>query len=241
MIRELRANNIDNVNDNSALTNHLNERGIDKDDVISVKHWQSASGDYRFSIVTKEDLSIKESLIFDKVNKFVEEYSPDYTPIKRKKQSEPHLLVINPADIHIGKYASAIETGEEYNSEIAVKRVMEGIMGLIDKAQGFQIEKILFCIGNDVLHVDNVYSTTTKGTPQDTDGKWWEHYELALAFILCHRLRRLTSGPESANPQNITTNAICKCTRHRIRKDHAEQAAKTRIPPVPARPAGRTC
>lgn len=184
MIRELRANNIDNVNDNSALTNHLNERGIDKDDVISVKHWQSASGDYRFSIVTKEDLSIKESLIFDKVNKFVEEYSPDYTPIKRKKQSEPHLLVINPADIHIGKYASAIETGEEYNSEIAVKRVMEGIMGLIDKAQGFQIEKILFCIGNDVLHIDNVYSTTTKGTPQDTDGKWWEHYELALALYV---------------------------------------------------------
>ena len=32
MIRELRANNIDNVNDNSALTNHLNERGIDKDE-----------------------------------------------------------------------------------------------------------------------------------------------------------------------------------------------------------------
>ena len=67
MIRELRANNIDNVNDNSALTNHLNERGIDKDNVISVKHWQSASGDYRFSIVTKEDLTIKESLIFDKL------------------------------------------------------------------------------------------------------------------------------------------------------------------------------
>ena len=61
---------------------------------------------------------------------------------------------------------------------------MEGIMGLIDKAQGFQIEKILFCIGNDVLHIDNVYSTTTKGTPQDTDGKWWEHYELALALYV---------------------------------------------------------
>ena len=191
IIRELRANNIDNVNNNSALTNHLKERGIDKDDVISVKHWQSASGDYRFSIVTKEDLNIKESLIFDKVNKFIEGYSPDYTEIKRKKQSEPHLLVINPADIHIGKYAKAIETGEDYNSEIAVKRVMEGIKGLINKAQGFQIEKILFCIGNDVLHIDNVYSTTTKGTPQDTDGKWWEHYELALAlYVECIEILR---------------------------------------------------
>jgi hypothetical protein len=53
MIRELRANQIDNINDNSALSTHLDERGINQDDVISVKHWQSASGDYRFSIVTK--------------------------------------------------------------------------------------------------------------------------------------------------------------------------------------------
>ena len=85
MIRELRAQNLENVNDNSALTDHLNERGIDKNDVISVKHWQSASGEYRFSIVTKENLALKESLIFEKVNKFVEEHSPDYKPIKRKK------------------------------------------------------------------------------------------------------------------------------------------------------------
>ena len=78
MIRELRAQNLENVNDNSALTDHLNERGIDKNDVISVKHWQSASGEYRFSIVTKENLALKENLIFEKVNKFVEEHSPDY-------------------------------------------------------------------------------------------------------------------------------------------------------------------
>jgi len=97
---------------------------------------------------------------------------------------DPHLLVINPADIHIGKYAKSLETGEEYNSEIAVKRVMDGLYGLVEKSQGFEIERVLFCIGNDVLHIDNVYATTTKGTHQDTDGKWWEHYELALALYV---------------------------------------------------------
>ena len=45
---------LDNINDNSALSNHLKERGINKDDVVSVKHWQSMGGDLRFSIVTKE-------------------------------------------------------------------------------------------------------------------------------------------------------------------------------------------
>ena len=50
MIRELRAKRIDNVNDNSALTDHLNDRGIDKDDVISVKHWQYVTHHYLYKI-----------------------------------------------------------------------------------------------------------------------------------------------------------------------------------------------
>jgi hypothetical protein len=192
MIRELRAGQIDNINDNSALSTHLDERGIDQDDVISVKHWQSASGDYRFSIVTKENLDLKEKDIFDKVNQFVSQYAPAYHKIPRSKKKSPHLLVINPADIHIGKYASETETGEQYNTSIAIHRVIEGIHGLIDKSKGFEIERVLFCIGNDVLHIDNVYGTTTKGTPQDTDGKWWEHYELALAlYVECIETLRL--------------------------------------------------
>ena len=184
LINEFRGNNLENINGNTALDLHLKERGIDKNDVVSVKHWQSMSGELRFSIVTKEDYGLSENQIFKKINSFIEEYSPAYTPIKRKKGN--HLLVINPADIHIGKYASELETGEQYDCETAVMRVLEGIEGLIEKAQGFNIDRVLFCIGNDVLHIDNVYNTTTKGTHQDTDGKWWEHYEIALMlYVKC--------------------------------------------------------
>jgi len=189
IIYQHRAKSVDNINDNSALNQHLSDRGIDQKDVVSVKHWQSASGDYRFSIVTKEDYGLDEQKIFDNVNKFIEGYSPDYKKIKREKGN--HLLVINPADIHIGKYANGIETGEDYNSETAVLRVLEGVQGLIDKAKGFDIDKVLFCIGNDVLHIDNVYNTTTKGTHQDVDGKWWEHYEIALMlYVKCVEMLR---------------------------------------------------
>jgi hypothetical protein len=189
LVYKYRAKSVDNINDNSALNLHLSERGIDHKDVVSVKHWQSASGDYRFSIVTKEDYGLDEQKIFDNVNKFIEGYSPDYKKIKREKGN--HLLVINPADIHIGKYANGIETGEDYNSETAVLRVLEGVQGLIDKAKGFDIDKVLFCIGNDVLHIDNVYNTTTKGTHQDVDGKWWEHYEIALMlYVKCVEMLR---------------------------------------------------
>ena len=189
VILQKRANPLENINNNTALDIHCENRGIDKNDIVSVKHWQSGGGEYRFSIVTKENLDLDEDQLFGKVNDFIATYSPDYKIIKRNPGT--HLLVINPADIHIGKYASVIETNQEYNCEIAVNRVIEGVTGLIEKAKGFPIERVLFCIGNDVLHIDNVYSTTTKGTYQDTDKKWWEHYEIALTlYVRCVEMLR---------------------------------------------------
>ena len=50
LINEFRGDNLENINGNTALDIHLKERGIDKKDVVSVKHWQSMSGDLRFSM-----------------------------------------------------------------------------------------------------------------------------------------------------------------------------------------------
>ena len=193
LIYESRAENTTNINSNSALDIHLNQRGISKKDVISVKHWQSSGGDYRFSIVTKEDLNIDANNVIEQITSFIDTHSPFYDKVKRKKDYGNHLLVINPADIHIGKYANHNETGSGYNVEIACKRVLEGLEGLIDKSKGFDIEKVLFCIGNDVLHIDNTQNSTTALTSQDVDGKWWEHFEFALAlYVKCvERLREI--------------------------------------------------
>ena len=87
--------------------------------------------------------------------------------------------MVDPADIHIGKLATAFETGEEYNSQIAVKRVIEGVKGIVRKANGFDIDKVLFIGGNDILHIDTPKRQTTSGTPQDTDGMWYENFLIA--------------------------------------------------------------
>jgi len=110
---------------------------------------------------------------------------------KKPKRKGKHILVIDPADVHIGKLCTHFGTGEEYNSKIAIERVFEGVRGILDNCKGFDIEKILFCIGNDVLHIDNVYNQTTAGTGQDVDGKWWEHFEVALAlYVKCIEILR---------------------------------------------------
>ena len=50
IINEFRGDSLENINGNTALDIHLKERGINKKDVVSVKHLQSMSGELRFSI-----------------------------------------------------------------------------------------------------------------------------------------------------------------------------------------------
>ncbi len=177
VIREMRGECVSNINNNSALDQHLAERGISKDDVTSVKHWQSASGELRFSIVTKE--GAKEGTLedsFSDIIKDLKSYSPEFREIKRQAMVDPHCLVLDPADIHVGKLAVKTETGVEYNIAKAVEQVEEGIDGILSKASGFNIDKVIFVIGNDVLHIDSPQRKTTSGTPQDTSGMWHEAF-----------------------------------------------------------------
>ena len=110
--------------------------------------------------------------------------APVYPKLKREQSKDSHLLVIDPADIHIGKLATAFETGDAYDVKIASDRVHEGVQGILDKTSSFNIDQILFIGGNDILHTDNARRRTTSGTPQDTDGMWYENYLTAKDVIV---------------------------------------------------------
>lgn len=111
--------------------------------------------------------------------------------VRNKTDKETYLLVIDPADIHIGKLSDSFETGESYNNQIAVKRVHEGIEGILDKIKGFTIDKILFVGGNDILHIDSPKRTTTSGTYQDTEGMWYSNFLIAKQLYINILLRLL--------------------------------------------------
>ena len=68
LINESRGVDVENINGNTALELHLKERGINKEDVVSVKHWQNMGGELRFSIVTKQEYGLDEEQILDKIN-----------------------------------------------------------------------------------------------------------------------------------------------------------------------------
>jgi hypothetical protein len=117
---------------------------------------------------------------------------PEYT-IREQPDGEC-LLVIDLADIHVGKLSAETETGYTYTRDIAVQRMVEGTRELIRKASGMGIGRILFVLGNDILHVDNARSSTTSGTPQDTQGTIHQMYRDAFAgYVGSIELARLTA------------------------------------------------
>ena len=162
----------------SLLADECNEVGID---VNSVSHYWYKSK--KFSIFAKPNEYTRDEFL-KSIEDLISNYSPSYPHIDYPKREDGHLLIINPADVHIGKFADSLETGDDYNIEIAKERVREGVKGILRNAEGFPIEKILFCIGNDILHTDNTMGSTTRLTPQDTDGKWFRHFTEALELYV---------------------------------------------------------
>jgi hypothetical protein len=83
----------------------------------------------KFSLNVKNNVNLDDVLAG--ILREMVKYAPKYPKIDYKTSSDYHLLVIDPADIHINKLAKAVETGEEYNHDIAFSRVKEAVIGLI--------------------------------------------------------------------------------------------------------------
>ena len=109
----------------------------------------------------------------------MQSHAPKYETYFRSKPLDGHCLVVDIADLHIGKLALDEETGDAYSIKKAKQRALEGVEGLLNKSQGFDIDKILFVAGNDVLHVDSPRNTTTKGTFQEVEGTWHKNFKIA--------------------------------------------------------------
>jgi hypothetical protein len=178
-----------------------------KVDPTTVKHlWKKTKEESIFiknplyvTELEKTYLDLRDTILSD-----LKQFVPKFDKIEREPLKEAHLLVVDPADIHLGKLASSFETGEEYNNQIAVKRVIEGVEGILQKAKGFNIDQILFIGGNDILHIDTPRRTTTSGTPQDTDGMWYDNFLIAkqLYVDVLMRLLEVADVHFTFNPSN---------------------------------------
>jgi len=129
-------------------------------------------------VKNKDDIipyeEIREKLIED-----MKSFSPNVSNIHKEKKGN-HLLVLDPADVHIGKLCIQDEVNVDYNINKSTEALVNSSKTIIDKAKSsYNLSNICIVIGNDIIHVDNPKNQTTRGTPQDVDGKWWQMFEAA--------------------------------------------------------------
>lgn len=184
----------------TTLKNALDRHGIEykpRDEVI--EEWCAANGvpiddvsgywhktDEMSVFVRRKSDTPDYMAMRDEICEEMRAHAPAYKPISYDPSHE-NLFVIDPADVHFGKYAARSEVGEDYDVETAAERFREGVSGLLAKAAVHGIHRIVIVLGNDALHTDNARRTTTSGTPQDSDGQWHEAFDVAkrcyVAFI----------------------------------------------------------
>ena len=144
---------------------------------------------------------------------------PAYAPprLNLKTPRLPFAVVTSGGELHYGGSGWGFETGESYSREEAAFR-LESTRSLMleDVADRGKPDKFFYAIGHDFFTIDTDYGTTTKGTPQDTDGTsaqiFSEGLDLAMRDIDCLRsIAPVEIVPVPGNHDRLLTVALLKC------------------------------
>jgi len=114
----------------------------------------------------------------------------------RVKAKEPKsMLEISIPDLHLGLNVWQQRGGNgTYNFDVAERLFLASIETLLARAKHHNVERIVFPIGNDFLHVDNRQQATTNGTPQGGESADWQQSFLRgrdLLFAGIDRLKKV--------------------------------------------------
>lgn len=94
------------------------------------------------------------------------------------------LLEIAIPDPHFGKLAWKDETDEDYDLKIAETRIKWAVRDLLSHIDLKKVKRILFPIGNDLIHIDNRHNTTFAGTPQDSDCRYMKIIKVVKRVLI---------------------------------------------------------
>lgn len=176
-------------------TSLLNAHGFD------VKEWELVSARNNiWNVYSKQDgiqelysskivVKPKEQIIdYDRINEWFDKLDRKYS-LPVIQTSDKYLkgnkcLLIDIADLHLNLQASMFSTGNEYNCEIAERLFFHVIEDIISRVERYKFNKIIFCIGGDMLNGDNLSGSTTKGTPQDSDLLYFDAVEKLYAMTV---------------------------------------------------------
>lgn len=135
---------------------------------------------YRVKLFLKRILKRSVSQALDIVFQRFQGRHPAVKLVRQTGKQEPHLAVVGLSDVHFGKLCWAAETGDNYDLKIADRVLKNAVHDLLAKSSHLRIAQFVLPMGNDWLHIDNKDNTTTRGTPQDVDGRFAKVYAAAV-------------------------------------------------------------
>jgi hypothetical protein len=94
------------------------------------------------------------------------------------------FAVLSLPDLHVGMLAWHRETGENYDTEIALGRMKAIAANLLSRLSGLRVSEIVFPIGNDIFHADTHENTTTAGTRVDVDSRWQKSFQMVAEALI---------------------------------------------------------
>lgn len=137
---------------------------------------------YSSKIVVKPRTEISLEEIKDFYDELINTYS---SPIVKKYEQNNGLMFELPImDLHLGKFSTGDLVENEYNAETARNCFNKIIDTSISRLKNINIEKIIFPVGQDFFHYDTVATTTTGGTPQDSDLKHQALFKTGVLLLI---------------------------------------------------------
>ena len=213
----------DNIPTEQEIIEHFN---IDttKYRINQIYHKTSFGGKYS---ITVSLLANKQGQLTSEFEKAFETFcnNKSLNTLRPHVQVEPKLttspyekdctVVINLADLHLGKLVSEHETGERYNIDIAKERFLTCIRHLAYKSYScYGIKKFILSSLGDTLHTDSVKSTTTSGTYVESDTRASKVFEVALE-VLTESIDILKQFADEVEFININGNH-CELSEHHL-------------------------
>ena len=127
-------------------------------------------------------VSALESLIAD-----LRDAAPLFQPIKPRvtKKDQRRMLEICVMDPHIGMLCQRPEGDEDWDMDKAANTIRAAMDDLIERARHYgPFEQVVMPFGNDFIHCDGVFHTTTAGTGQPEAISWLRTYRYACDLAI---------------------------------------------------------
>lgn len=129
-------------------------------------------------------------------------------------------------DAHIGSYAWNSETGNDWDVDMACRRVFNSVDDVVEDIRRYPVARVVMPVGNDFVHFDSCRMRTSFGEHYlDTDTRYARVW-LAALRCLCYQVERaLEISPKidilyvPGNHDLTTSFTLCGALAERYRND----------------------